>query len=89
MLVGAAADIARRLEPGPADSSGRSRDTGRTTRRPDPDLDPEELRYAPREPRRLPWLSAARRGRRRPGRLLVLGGRCAYDWSQRQYYVGG
>jgi serine/threonine protein phosphatase PrpC len=51
------------------------------------DTDPEAARYAPREPRRYPWL---RRG------LLLLGligiawmvAASAWDWSQHQYYVG-
>ncbi len=50
-------------------------------------IDPEEVRYAPRPPRRFAWLS----------RLLVvaivLGAlwavtAAAYSWSQRQFYVG-
>jgi protein phosphatase len=49
--------------------------------------DPEELRYAPRAPRRFEWLR----------RLLLLvavlavlalAAKLAYDWTQRQYYVG-
>ena len=51
------------------------------------DPDPETARYAPREPRRHPWL---RRG------LLLLGlvgivwmvGAAAWSWTQHQYYVG-
>ncbi|GGF47454.1 serine/threonine protein phosphatase [Marmoricola endophyticus] len=48
--------------------------------------DPEEIRYAPRPPRRFRWV----------GRLVVLvvvvallwaGGAAAYSWSQKQYYV--
>lgn len=52
----------------------------------DPDVDPEELRYAPREPRRFVGL-------RRLAVLLVLAavaaaaGIIAYQWSQQQYYV--
>ena len=50
-------------------------------------IDPEEVRYAPRPPRRYAWLS----------RLLVVaivvgvlwaGIAAAYSWSQRQFYVG-
>ncbi|MGH3360682.1 MAG: PP2C family protein-serine/threonine phosphatase [Nocardioidaceae bacterium] len=49
-------------------------------------IDPEELRYAPREPKRFRWLmriialaiALA---------LLVFVGKLAYDWSQDQYYV--
>lgn len=49
--------------------------------------DPEELRYAPRPPRRFAWL-------RRIAVLVVilalvgLGLKLTYDWTQRQYYVG-
>ncbi len=52
----------------------------------DPDVDPEELRYAPREPRRFSGL-------RRLATLLVLmavvaaTGFAAYRWSQDQYFV--
>jgi serine/threonine protein phosphatase PrpC len=53
----------------------------------DADLDPEELRYAPRPPGRYRWvrrlvLVAVVVG------LFAAGGRWAYDWSQSQYYVG-
>lgn len=50
-------------------------------------VDPEELRYAPRPPKRFLWL-------RRLGVLLVVlaivlgGGWFAYSWTQKQYYVG-
>jgi PPM family protein phosphatase len=50
-------------------------------------LDPEELRYAPRAPKRFPWL-------RRIAVLLVIlgliggGAWFAYSWTQKQYYVG-
>jgi protein phosphatase len=50
-------------------------------------LDPEELRYAPRPPKRFPWL-------RRIAVLVVIlgliigGGWFAYSWTQNQYYVG-
>jgi PPM family protein phosphatase len=52
----------------------------------DPGVDPEELRYAPREPRRFRWLF-------RGVVLLVLlavvafAANLSYNWSQRQYYV--
>ena len=52
----------------------------------DPDVDPEELRYAPREPRRFQSL-------RRLALLAVLlalligGGIISYNWTQTQYYV--
>ncbi len=50
-------------------------------------LDPEELRYAPRPPKRFPWL-------RRIAVLVVIlgliggGAWFAYSWTQKQYYVG-
>ena len=50
-------------------------------------LDPEELRYAPRPPKRFPWL-------RRIAVLVIIlgliggGGWFAYSWTQKQYYVG-
>ncbi len=53
----------------------------------DPSVDPEELRYAPRPPRRLLWL------RRVLLAFVVLAVLCgglaiAYRWSQQQYFVG-
>jgi len=52
----------------------------------DPDIDAEELRYAPREPKRFLWL--------RRGLILGVGvaliavlGMYSYRWTQRQYYV--
>ena len=49
--------------------------------------DPEELRYAPQPPRRLLWL---RRLLLLVAVLAVLGvaAMLAFDWTQRQYYVG-
>ncbi|MFD3404657.1 PP2C family protein-serine/threonine phosphatase [Kribbella sp. NPDC058693] len=50
-------------------------------------LDPEELRYAPRPPKRFLWL-------RRIALLVIVlgliggGGWFAYSWTQKQYYVG-
>ncbi|HET6700077.1 MAG TPA: protein phosphatase 2C domain-containing protein [Nocardioidaceae bacterium] len=98
MLVGAAAEQPRRA--GATSKSffrgHRSGDTGelepvpgeggRTGDRGDRDPDPEELRYAPRAPRRFVWL-------RRIAILVVLGvlvwlaGSMAYRWTQQQYYV--
>jgi protein phosphatase len=52
----------------------------------DPALDPEELRYMPREPGRFRWL-------KRVALILVVlallfaGGAYAYAWSQDQYFV--
>jgi serine/threonine protein phosphatase PrpC len=93
MLVGAAAEQPRRA--GGAASKTffrghRSGDTGELDPVPgearDTALDPEELRYAPRPPRRYAWL-------RRIAVLLglvlvlVLAGTAAYSWTQKQYYV--
>ncbi|HET9861394.1 MAG TPA: protein phosphatase 2C domain-containing protein [Nocardioidaceae bacterium] len=91
MLVGAAAEQPRRA--GATSKSffrgHRSGDTGELEPVPgsDPDsVDPEELRYAPRPPRRFVWL-------RRLAVLVVLGlvvwllGAMAYNWTQDQYYV--
>ena len=90
MLVGAAAEQPRR--PGAPSTSffrgHRSGDTGEMEPVPgtgEP-VDPEELRYAPRAPRRFTWL-------RRVVVLLVLlgllsfGSMAAYGWTQKQYYV--
>lgn len=85
-LVGAAAELAQgstgRGEPTvvvPGHGDGAA---GRAAA-----LDPEELRYAPRPPKRFLWL-------RRLGVLAVVlaliagGGWFAYSWTQKQYYVG-
>ncbi len=103
MLVGAAADLPRRGRSmagvGSLFRGHRSGDTGELDPVPgdmpddvpfaitsDP-IDPEEARYAPREPRRFAWL-------RRLLVLLFLVGVLwvvtagAWAWSQRQYYVG-
>ena len=90
MLVGAAAEQPRRA--GASSKSffrgHRSGDTGEMEPVPgtgEP-VDPEELRYAPRAPRRFTWL-------RRVVVLLVLlgllsfGSMAAYGWTQKQYYV--
>jgi serine/threonine protein phosphatase PrpC len=52
----------------------------------DPDIDPEELRYAPREPKRFRWV---KRGIAFVVVLAALAGlgRWAYAYSQDQYYV--
>ncbi|WP_433013024.1 PP2C family protein-serine/threonine phosphatase [Kribbella sp. CA-294648] len=86
-LVGAAAELAQgstgpatttmRATPGDGSSGGHGH----------ADIDPEELRYAPRPPKRFLWL-------RRLAVLVVVlgliggGAWFAYSWSQKQYYVG-
>src|SRR5215207_705844 len=102
MLVGAAADLRRRLHvPVPNLFRGhRAGDTGELepVRAEIPDsvppfaietdpVDPEEARYAPRPPQRFLF------ARRLLAALAVLGlvwmgGAAAYSWSQTQYYVG-
>jgi serine/threonine protein phosphatase PrpC len=51
------------------------------------DTDPETARYAPRAPRRHPWL---RRGLALVGVIGIawMAGAGAWSWSQHQYYVG-
>lgn len=99
MVVGAAADLKRRLPRG-LFRGHRSGDTGELepvdAEIPagieyavvaDPPVDPEAYRYAPQPPRRYTWP-------RRVMALLVLAGLAwvglatAYWWSQQQYYVG-
>ncbi len=97
MLVGAAAASPRKRAPG----AGRTRDTGELPPvvgngeldggsggpgGPDGSVDPEEMRYAPRPPKRFTWL------RRLAVLFLVLVvagliGLAGYQWSQNQYYV--
>jgi protein phosphatase len=87
-LVGAAAELAQ-------GSTGRGEPTTAIRARgEEPDggghgaaVDPEELRYAPRPPKRFLWP-------RRIALLVVVlavivgGGWFAYSWTQKQYYVG-
>jgi PPM family protein phosphatase len=93
MLVGAAAEQPRRA--GTASKSffrgHRGGDTGELEPVPgeadeEAPVDPEELRYAPRPPRRFLWL---RRIAILLGltALLVLAATGAYSWTQNQYYV--
>lgn len=91
MIFGAAAEDPRplsvhgsdiRTTRTPAGSDAEEDDAGGTG-----GGDPEELRYAPRPPRRFTWL------RRLVFLVVVLalvgvGLKLVYDWSQRQYYVG-
>jgi protein phosphatase len=101
LVVGSAAEPRRRTRTGTSFFRGhRSGDTGELepvlADIPDDlppgvpfviDPDPETARYAPRAPRRHPWL--------RRGFLLLLliglawmAGAAAWSWSQHQYYVG-
>ncbi|MGZ4427177.1 MAG: PP2C family protein-serine/threonine phosphatase [Nocardioidaceae bacterium] len=90
VLVGAAAEQPRRA--GSASRSffrgHRGGDTGEIEPVPgeDEEIDPEELRYAPRPPRRFAWL---RRIALLLVLLLVVGALAAlgYRWTQDQYYV--
>lgn len=90
MLVGAAAEEPRR--PG-SSARGffrghRSGDTGELDPVPadDDDVDPEELRYAPQQPKRFTWL---RRAAIMMALIAVIGlvALLAYRWTQSQYYV--
>jgi len=91
MLVGAAADQPRKA--GATSKSffrgHRGGDTGELEPVPggDPQLvDPEELRYAPRPPRRFAWLRVLA-VLTVVAVLATLGGMAAYNWTQDQYYV--
>ncbi|HEY6932311.1 MAG TPA: protein phosphatase 2C domain-containing protein [Marmoricola sp.] len=84
LVVGAAAEAPRR-------SFGllrrRPSDTGELEPVPGDDVDPEALRYAPREPRRFVW--GRRLGIAVLAVALVVGlGIAAYAWTQTQYYIG-
>ncbi|HEY3556366.1 MAG TPA: protein phosphatase 2C domain-containing protein [Kribbella sp.] len=88
-LVGAAAELAQgstgRSEPTTAIRT--SGDEGQGGGAHGAAVDPEELRYAPRPPKRFLWP-------RRIALLVVVlavilgGGWFAYSWTQKQYYVG-
>ncbi|MEV0793069.1 protein phosphatase 2C domain-containing protein [Kribbella sp. NPDC050459] len=90
-LVGAAAELAQgstgRGEPTTAVRAGGGHGHGGGHGGHGTALDPEELRYAPRPPKRFPWL-------RRIAVLVVIlgliggGAWFAYSWTQKQYYVG-
>src|SRR4051794_12882445 len=100
MLVGAAAEQPRRAGSRGFFRGHRGGDTGELDPVPgedqdggggaaavgDADLDPEELRYAPRPPRRFVWL---RRLAVIAVLVLVVGilAVLAYRWTQQQYYV--
>jgi PPM family protein phosphatase len=101
IVVGSAAELRRRPRSGTSFFRGhRAGDTGElepvAADIPDDlppgvpfgfDSDPETARYAPRAPRRHPWV---RRGLILLGALGVLWMVCAaaWSWSQKQYYVG-
>ncbi|NIK55393.1 PP2C family protein-serine/threonine phosphatase [Kribbella shirazensis] len=90
-LVGAAAELAQgstgRGEPTVAVRGGGEGHGGHAGAGHGTAVDPEELRYAPRPPKRFPWL-------RRIAVLVVVlglivgGAWFAYSWTQKQYYVG-
>ena len=89
MIVGAAAEAPRRRSLG-AGRATRTADTGELEPIQDGiedgDLDPEEMRYAPRPPRRFTW---ARRATVLAviALLVAIIGFAAWKWSQSQYYV--
>ena len=88
MLVGAAAEAPRRRSSGAGSAAAAPiSDTGELEPVPgEQHLDPEEARYAPREPRRFTWA-------RRIALLTVLAllvaviAFASYQWTQKQYYV--
>jgi serine/threonine protein phosphatase PrpC len=101
VVVGSAAEMRRRPRAGTSFFRGhRAGDTGEmepvAAEIPDDlppgvpfaiDTDPEAARYAPRPPRRHPWL---RRGLAALGLVGIawMAGAGAWSWSQHQYYVG-
>ena len=58
-----------------------------TKRSSTPSIDPEELRYAPREPRRYRWLKRAIAVVVVAAVCSFAAGAVAYSWTQDQYYV--
>jgi protein phosphatase len=84
LVVGSAAEATRR---GFGLLRRRPSDTGELEPVADDAVDPEALRYAPREPRRFVWLRRVGLG------VLALAVLCgaaiaAYAWTQTQYFVG-
>ena len=90
MLVGAAAEQPRKAGAGSKSffRGHRGGDTGELEPVPgaESEVDPEELRYAPRPPRRFAWLRRVAVLAALVG-ILVLAGTAAYSWTQKQYYV--
>lgn len=92
MLVGAAADQPRKAGTGSKSlfRGHRGGDTGELEPVPGEvdgkDVDPEDLRYAPRPPRRFTWLRRIVLLVAVVG-LLVLAAMAAYSWTQDRYYV--
>ncbi len=102
MLVGAAAEAPRRRRMGSGRSSrsadtgeiepvsdgppGRPGAGATGQGSGDGDLDPEEMRYAPRPPRRFTWLRRAA-GLALVAVLVALIAIAGYKWTQSQYYV--
>ncbi len=84
VVVGAAADEGRPTR-GRLRGWGHRDEPEEATLLPD-DIDPEELRYAPREPKRYRWLVRGVLAAVVTA-LLVTAGVYAYGWTQRQYYV--
>ncbi len=102
MLVGAAADLKRRLHKPPLPGlfrGHRSGDTGElepvSADLPDSvpfaidtdPVDPEEARYAPQPPRRFVWTRRVLAAVAALGVVWILGA-AAWSWTQQQYYVG-
>ena len=95
MVVGAAAEQPRRAgQPSKSFFRGhRGGDTGEIDPVPGEvgggaPVDPEELRYAPQEPRRRRWVVSGI-GLLVIAVVLAVVGMVAYRWSQRQYFVAG
>jgi protein phosphatase len=84
VIVGAAADEVRPMR-NRIRGWGHRDEHEEATLLPD-DIDPEELRYAPREPKRYRWVTRGIVAAVVAG-LLIAGGVYAYGWSQKQYYI--
>jgi PPM family protein phosphatase len=88
LVVGAAAAPPRKLhaKEGRHFFWHRGGDTGELEAVAEEPVDPEEVRYAPRPPRRFTWLRSLALVALALV-VLVVAGRLAYDWSQKQYFV--